>query len=59
MAKKEIIRTGEKVKTSGQYKASGTDKEVTLVKGKKTPPNVYGGLNKFTLVDKTKHKKNK
>lgn len=57
MANKVTVKTGEKAPTSGQYKGSGTNKEITLVKGKVVPPNVQGGSNKFTLVDKTKHKK--
>jgi hypothetical protein len=57
MGKKVTVKTGEKAPTSGQYKGSGTNKEITLVKGKVVPPNVQGGSNKFTLVDKTKHKK--
>lgn len=55
--KKIVVKTGEKVPVSGQYRPSGTNKEYTFVKGKEVPPNVYGGKHKFTLVDQSKHKK--
>jgi len=57
MAKKVIVRTGETVPISGQYHPSGGRDEVTLVKGKRVPPNNEGVRQSFTLVDKTKHKR--
>ncbi|MFH0977653.1 MAG: hypothetical protein V1874_17880 [Spirochaetota bacterium] len=53
--KKTTIKPGEKVTISGQYNNPG-GKEVTLVKGHIAPPTNTPG-KKFTLVDKTKHKK--
>lgn len=48
--------TGKPAPASGQYRPSGTKREITLSKGDRVPP--YGGEAKtFTLVDKTKHKR--
>lgn len=58
MAKKIIVRTGEKTPTSGQYRPSGGDNEATFVEGKQVPPNNFGVRQVWTLVDKTKHKQN-
>jgi len=52
--KKACVRPGQAVPMSGQYHIPG-GKEVTLVKGKPAPPTKKPG-QKFTLVDKTKHK---
>ena len=52
-----VVRTGEIVQDSGQYQPSGGKIEFTFVKGNKVPPNQFGKLQKFTMVDKTKHKK--
>ena len=52
-----IVRTGGKAPTSGQYRPSGSEREITLVKGKTVPPNNDGVRQIFTLVDKTKHKR--
>ena len=49
------IKTGGTVPVSGQYKAKGTNTEVTFVAGKKVPPT-HNGAATFTLVDKTKHR---
>jgi hypothetical protein len=57
MSKKIIVQTGKKVPISGQYRPSGGNTEYTLVTGKKVPPNNVSKLQKFILVDKTKHKK--
>ena len=57
MPKKVVARTGEAVLVSGQYHPSGGREEVTLVKGKRVPPNNEGVRQAFTLVDKTKHKR--
>ena len=50
------IKTGQKTPVSGQYRVVGTKTEVTLVKGHTVPPTARG-KTKFTLEDKTKHKK--
>jgi hypothetical protein len=50
----KTIRPGQKVPTSGQYK-NPSGKEITLIKGKPAPPTRKPG-QKFTLVDKTKHR---
>ena len=50
------IKTGQKTPVSGQYRVVGTKTEVTLVKGHTVPPTA-SGKTKFTLADKTKHKK--
>lgn len=57
--KEVIARTGEKAQKSGQYHPSGApaNVEITLSKGDRVPPNNAGVLQKFTLVDKTKHKR--
>lgn len=56
MTAKISTRTGQTAKVSGQYRPSGSRKEITLSKGDRVPP--YSGEAKsFTLVDKTKHKR--
>ena len=57
MDKQTVKRTGEIVQESGQYIPSGGKTEFTFVRGNKVPPNPFGKLQKFTMVDKTKHKK--
>lgn len=50
------LTPGTKAPESGQYKNSKSPlTESTAVKGKSLPPGPAGG--KWTLVDKTKHKK--
>ena len=49
------VSVGQKVPVSGQYRPNGENYEVTFVKGNKVPP--YRNSKKFTLVDKTKHRK--
>lgn len=62
MARKEenmakiIARTGHPAPKSGQYRPSGSRREITLSRGDVTPPNNFGVRHKFTLVDETKHK---
>lgn len=53
--KKITTRTGKTAPVSGQYKATGSKTEVTLVQGKRVPPTPAGAV-KFTLVDQTRHK---
>lgn len=54
--KKVITKTGAVAPASGQWRPSGSKTEITLSKGDRVPP--YGGqAKKFTLVDKTKHKR--
>lgn len=53
---KVTTKTGKPAPKSGQYRPSGTKREVTLTKGEKVPPN-KGHRPKFTLVDATKHKR--
>jgi hypothetical protein len=50
------IKTGQKAPISGQYRSGRSKKEITMVKGKKAPPYADEG-RRFTLIDKTKHKK--
>lgn len=52
---KITVKTGQTVPVSGQYKATGSKTEVTLVQGKRVPPT-SAGATKFTLVDRTQHK---
>jgi hypothetical protein len=59
MAKKIIVRTGGTVPQSGEYRPAGSRYEVTLVKGKRVPPNNEGTQQRFTLVHKAKHEKKK
>ena len=59
MAKKTVIHTGEKVPVSGEYRPAGSRYEVTLVKGKRVPPNNEGVQQRFTLTHKAKHEKKK
>lgn len=56
MAKTTIAKTGHRAPESGQYRPSGSRREITLSKGDVTPPNNFGVRQKFILVDKTKHK---
>jgi hypothetical protein len=56
MKNKVIALTGHKAPASGQYRPSGSRKEITLTKGEITPPNNGGSRQRFVLVDKTKHK---
>jgi len=51
------VRTGGVAPKSGQYKVAGTQREITLTKGERVPPN-GGKAQTFVLVDKTKHKGN-
>lgn len=58
---KKTLKPGDTVQISGQYKTKGPrgglgKTEVTLVKGKPTPPTQKPN-QKLVLVDKTKHKK--
>ena len=55
---KTTVKTGQIAPKSGQYRASGSKTEVTLVQGKKVPPTAKGA-GKFILVDATKHKEGK
>lgn len=58
MAKKVIVRTGGIVPVSGLYHPSGSrGDEVTLVKGKRVPPNNDGIRQTFSLVERTPHKR--
>lgn len=50
-----VVKTGQKVPVSGQYKPVGRKTEITLVKDKRVPPSKLGAT-KFILVDPTKHK---
>ena len=54
---KIIARTGHPAPVSGQYRPSGGDTEYTLAKGDITPPNREGVMQKFVLVDKTRHRR--
>ncbi|GBE16890.1 hypothetical protein BMS3Abin15_00714 [bacterium BMS3Abin15] len=56
MTKKVITKTGAKTPVSGQYRPAGTKNEITLSKGDRVPP-YDGRAKKFTLVDKTKHRR--
>lgn len=57
MANKPIVaRTGHPAPRSGQYRPSGARREITLSAGDMTPPNRFGVLQKFTLVDETKRR---
>lgn len=53
--KRITAKTGQTAPVSGQYKATGSNTEVTLVRGKRVPPTPAGAA-KFTLVDRTRHK---
>lgn len=55
--KKIIVRTGGIAQVSGQYRPAGARTEVTLSKGDRVPPNNFGVQQRFTLVDKTKHRR--
>ena len=52
------FNTGQKCEVSGQYQVNGSNLEITMVKDKKFPPS-NGKSATYTLVDSTKHKKNK
>lgn len=56
MAKPIVAKTGHPAPDSGQFRPSGSRREITLSKGDITPPNRFGVRQQFTLVDKTKHK---
>jgi hypothetical protein len=49
------LRPGTTTPNSGQYKISGTGKEITGVRGKPLPPTPKPGQS-YTLVDPTKNK---
>lgn len=56
-----MLKSGEKVKVSGQYEIIGrrggrTSHEVTLVRNEPAPPTPKAG-QKMILTDKTKHEK--
>jgi hypothetical protein len=54
MPKKIVAYTGHKAPASGQYRPSGSRREITLSKDDITPPNIFGVRQQFTLVDETK-----
>lgn len=57
MAKNQIIaKTGHPAPRSGQYRPSGSRREITLSKHDITPPNNFGVRQQFKLVDETKRK---
>ena len=51
----KIVKTGQKVPMSGQYRAIGSKTEVTFVQGKRVPPT-SSGETRFKMVDKTIHR---
>ena len=51
----KIVKTGQKVPISGQYRAIGSKTEVTFVQGKRVPPTAIGET-RFKMVDKTIHR---
>jgi hypothetical protein len=51
---KKGLKPGQITPISGQYKSTGTGKEITSTKGKPLPPGPKGTT--YTLVDPTKHK---
>ena len=57
MTKKIVVKTGEKVQISGQYRPSGGRTESTFTKGEPATPNNIGKRQIWFLVDETKHKK--
>lgn len=56
--KKVTVRTGSKIKVSGQYRAGNGKTEDTFVKGKRAAP-AKGKGQTWRLVDGTRHKKTK
>jgi len=52
---KIVVRTGDTVPVSGQYKLSGGNVEATCVAGEHVPPNNSGVRQIWTLVYKTKY----
>ena len=56
MAGKKTLKPGETAPRSGQYKNTGTGREVTVTKGEPLPPTPKPRQN-YVLVDPTKHKK--
>lgn len=50
------VKTGQTAPVSGQYKPKGSNREVTMIKGKRVPPTPEGAAE-FRLVDVTKHKR--
>ena len=56
MASKRTFKPGEKARTSGQYRNTGTRREVTVTRGEPFPPTPRKGQG-YILVDPTKHKK--
>ncbi len=50
------VHTGDKAPESGQYRATGSRTEITMVEGKRVPPNNSSKSQTYILVDKTKHK---
>jgi len=53
-----VVRTGAKAPVSGQYHPSGApaNREITLTRGERVPPNNQGVRQTFRLVDKTRVK---
>ncbi len=56
MPKSVFAYTGKRAPKSGQYKPAGGESEITLSRGDITPPNRQGKIQRFRLVDQTKHK---
>ncbi|HAU07764.1 MAG: hypothetical protein UW46_C0004G0057 [Candidatus Yanofskybacteria bacterium GW2011_GWF1_44_227] len=59
MSKKHVVvHTGEVTPKSGQYHPAGAprNREITLSKGDRVPPNNQGKQQRFTIIDPTKVK---
>lgn len=59
MTKKIVVRTGGTAPVSGEYRPAGSKYEITLVRGKRVPPNNEGTQQHFTLTHKAKHETKK
>lgn len=57
MPKAKGQKPGSIAKASGQAKKKGSKSEITLVKGKRIPPQGKGKGQKIKIVDYTKHKR--
>lgn len=57
MAKHKGQKPGMIAKDSGQAKRAGKKTEITIVKGKRIPPQGKGKKQRIILVDPTKHKR--
>jgi len=57
MPRTKGLKPGSIAKASGQARRKGRKSEITVIKGKRIPPQGKGRGQKIKITDYTKHKK--